>query len=124
MSEKISEYPITATTLEVTSLLDISQDLGGSFQSQKLPIQLLFDTFGNGNLYTTDGTLTENRVLIGGAYDLTFTKLGSYKTDALDITFTASSGNLTLVTAEDTALVLPKSADPDANVLIPERWDD
>lgn len=60
MGKEINQYPDTAVTVETGSWFDIDQDLGASvFQSQKLSLAVLRSAIGN--LYVSDGQLTEPR---------------------------------------------------------------
>lgn len=62
MGKEINQYPDTAVTVETGSWFDIDQDLGASvFQSQKLSLAVLRSAIGN--IYVSDGQLTETRAV-------------------------------------------------------------
>ena len=62
MGQKINEYAVTASTVEAGSWFDIDQEISpGVYQSQKLSIAVLRVAIGN--IYVSDGTLTEARTV-------------------------------------------------------------
>lgn len=84
-NDKISEYEVTATTINQGSFFDISQDLGGGvFQTQKLPANILTDMVTSVNIYNSDGILTSNRILDGFNRNLSFIKIGAFLLDTID----------------------------------------
>ena len=71
MGQKINEYAVTASTVEAGSWFDIDQEISpGVYQSQKLSIAVLRVAIGN--IYVSDGTLTEARTVNLNNHSLEF----------------------------------------------------
>ncbi len=125
MSEKITGYPNAATSIVAGSFLDISEEIAPLvYESKKLPTQLLLDL--GENIYNIDGTLDSDRLLQGdnNAFGLGLTKLKHFQLDAIEVSI-ASSGvdkNVTVITPNTGALIIPSSADPDVQITAPVEF--
>ena len=125
MSEKITGYPNAATSIVAGSFLDISEEVAPLvYESKKLPAQLLLDL--GENIYNIDGTLDSDRLLQGdnNAFGLGLTKLKHFQLDAIEVSI-ASSGvdkNVTVITPNTGALIIPSSSDPDVQITAPVEF--
>ena len=110
--EKISELPVTAIALNAGSFMIISQELGGqTYESQKLPIEVLTDLLEVANLSNTEIELTGNRSIDGSRsnFNLTIENVTELTLEALEtITLSSSTGD-EIVLAEGLEITSPTS---------------
>lgn len=83
MGIKVSALTSTVVDIQLTDLLYVAEDIGGgSYQSSKLPYQNLLDNLDTDinfpdNIYTGDNSLSGNREVSLGSFNLGFTGTGN-----------------------------------------------